>query len=156
MRYGMSRISTAHRREDIEKAMEESLIEVIPHLEKRTHYLATLANVGMLMGLLGTVIGLINAFAAVAAVNPAEKAAMLSASISVAMNNTALGLGLAITLLLAHMYLETKTTELVDSLEVASIKFLNSISERRQQVPQPATAAAQARSTEQILGTARA
>jgi len=90
MRYGMSRIATAQRREDIEKAMEESLIEVIPHLEKRTHYLATLANVGMLMGLLGTVIGLINAFAAVAAVNPAEKAAMLSASISVAMNNTAL------------------------------------------------------------------
>ena len=156
MRYGMSRIATARRRDDIEKAMEESLIEVIPRLEKRTHYLATLANIGMLMGLLGTVIGLINAFAAVAAVNPAEKAAMLSASISVAMNNTALGLGLAITLLLAHMYLETKTTELVDSLEVASIKFLNSISERRQQVPQPATAAAQARSTEQILGTARA
>jgi biopolymer transport protein ExbB/TolQ len=152
----MSRIATAQRREDIEKAMEESLIEVIPHLEKRTHYLATLANVGMLMGLLGTVIGLINAFAAVAAVNPAEKAAMLSASISVAMNNTALGLGLAITLLLAHMYLETKTTELVDSLEVASIKFLNSITERRQAVSPPATAGAQARATEQILGTARA
>jgi len=108
------------------------------------------------MGLLGTVIGLINAFAAVAAVNPAEKAAMLSASISVAMNNTALGLGLAITLLLCHMYLETKTTELVDSLEVASIKFLNSITERRPAVPQPATAAASARTSEQILGAARA
>ena len=53
MLYGMSRIQTARRREDIEKAMEESLIEVIPRLEKRTHYLATLANVGMLMGLLG-------------------------------------------------------------------------------------------------------
>jgi biopolymer transport protein ExbB/TolQ len=156
MRYGMSRIATAQRREDIEKAMEESLIEVIPHLEKRTHYLATLANVGMLMGLLGTVIGLINAFAAVAAVNPAEKAAMLSASISVAMNNTALGLGLAITLLLCHMYLETKTTELIDSLEVASIKFLNSITERRQAVAEPASAAASARVTEKILGAARA
>ena len=131
MKYGMSRIQTARRREDIEKAMEESLIEVIPRLEKRTHYLATLANVGMLMGLLGTVIGLINAFSAVANVNPAEKASLLSASISVAMNNTALGLGLAITLLLCHMYLETKTTELVDSLEVASIKFLNTVSERR-------------------------
>ena len=47
------------------------------------------------------------------------------------MNNTALGLGLAITLLLAHMYLETKTTELVGGLEVASIKFLNSVAERR-------------------------
>ncbi len=131
MRYGLTRISTARRRDDIEKAMEESLIEVIPRLEKRTHYLATLANIGMLMGLLGTVIGLINAFAAVASVNPSEKAALLAASISVAMNNTALGLGLAITLLLSHMYLETRTTELVDSLEVASIKFLNSVTERR-------------------------
>jgi biopolymer transport protein ExbB/TolQ len=156
MRYGISRVATARRKEDIEKAMEESLIEVIPALEKRTHYLATLANIGMLMGLLGTVIGLINAFAAVAAVNPAEKAAMLSASISVAMNNTALGLGLAITLLLCHMYLETKTTELVDSLEVASLKFLNSITERRETAAEPADAAVAARTTERILGAARA
>lgn len=156
MRYGISRVATARRKEDIEKAMEESLIEVIPALEKRTHYLATLANIGMLMGLLGTVIGLINAFAAVAAVNPAEKAAMLSASISVAMNNTALGLGLAITLLLCHMYLETKTTELVDSLEVASIKFLNSISERREAVAEPTETGVAARTTERILGAARA
>jgi len=131
MRYGMSRVATARRRDDIEKAMEESLIEVIPRLEKRTHYLATLANIGMLMGLLGTVIGLIRAFAAVASVNPAEKASMLSASISVAMNNTALGLALAITLLLCHMYLETKVTELVDSLEVATVKFLNTVDEGR-------------------------
>ena len=159
MRYGMSRIATARRRDDIEKAMEESLIEVIPRLEKRTQYLATLANIGMLMGLLGTVIGLINAFAAVAAVNPSEKAALLSASISVAMNNTALGLGLAITLLLCHMYLETKTTELVDSLEVASIKFLNSVTERRQEVPKPvatASEAATARVRDGLRGAARA
>ncbi|HVN41964.1 MAG TPA: MotA/TolQ/ExbB proton channel family protein [Steroidobacteraceae bacterium] len=139
MRYGLSRIDTAQRRDDIEKAMEESLIEVIPRLEKRTHYLATLANIGMLMGLLGTVIGLIHAFAAVASVNPAEKASMLAASISVAMNNTALGLALAITLLLCHMYLETKTTELVDSLEVASLKFLNVAVERRRTSGQPLT-----------------
>ena len=145
MRYGLSRVATARRKDDVEKAMEESLIEVIPALEKRTHYLATLANIGMLMGLLGTVIGLINAFAAVAAVNPAEKAAMLSASISVAMNNTALGLGLAITLLLCHMFLETKTTELVDSLEVASIKFLNSVVERRTEAPRPVAQSASAR-----------
>ncbi len=159
MRYGMSRISTAHRREDIEKAMEESLIEVIPRLEKRTHYLATLANIGMLMGLLGTVIGLINAFAAVAAVNPAEKAALLSASISVAMNNTALGLGLAISLLLCHMYLETKTTELVDSLEVASVKFLNTVTERRSETSRPVAAGQAADrilNRDEVRGAARA
>jgi len=131
MRYGITRIQTARRRDDIEKALEESLVEVIPRLEKRTHYLASLANIGMLMGLLGTIVGLIRAFAAVASVNPAEKASMLSASISVAMNNTALGLAVAITLLLCHMYLETKTTELVDSLEVATVKFLNTVDEVR-------------------------
>jgi biopolymer transport protein ExbB/TolQ len=131
MRYGITRIQTARRRDDIEKALEESLVEVIPRLEKRTHYLASLANIGMLMGLLGTVIGLIGAFAAVAQANPAEKASLLAASISVAMNNTALGLVTAITLLLAHLYLETKTTEIVDSLEVASVKFLNALNERK-------------------------
>jgi len=133
MRYGMSRVQTARRRDDIEKAMEESLVEVVPNLERRTHYLSSLANIGMLMGLFGTVLGLINAFAAVAQANPAEKASLLSASISVAMNNTALGLLVAITLLLSHLYLETKTTDIVDGLEVASVKFLNALSERQQQ-----------------------
>jgi biopolymer transport protein ExbB/TolQ len=132
MRYGLSRIPGSRRRDDVEKAMEESLIEIIPRLEQRTHYLATMANIGMLMGLLGTVIGLINAFAAVAQSNPAEKASLLAASISVAMNNTALGLVVAITLLLSHMYLETKTTELTDSLEVATVKVMNSLYESQQ------------------------
>ncbi|MEI6458408.1 MAG: MotA/TolQ/ExbB proton channel family protein [Pseudomonadota bacterium] len=140
MRYGISRINTARRRDDVEKAMEESLVEVVPQLERRTHYLAALANIGMLMGLFGTVLGLINAFAAVAQANPAEKASLLSASISVAMNNTALGLLSAITLLLSHLYLETKTTNIVDGLEVASVKFLNALSERNAQPPQAGVA----------------
>jgi biopolymer transport protein ExbB/TolQ len=89
LNYGLARIQSARRRDDIEKAMEESLMEVVPRLEKRTHYLATFANLATLLGLLGTVMGLIRAFAAVATVNPAEKANLLSASISVAMNCTA-------------------------------------------------------------------
>ena len=64
--YGLARISSARNRDDIEKAMEESLMDVVPRLEKRTHYIATFANLATLLGLLGTVIGLINAFAAVA------------------------------------------------------------------------------------------
>jgi biopolymer transport protein ExbB/TolQ len=131
MKYGMSRLPSAQRHEDVERAMSESLIEVVTRIEKRTGMLASLANIGMLMGLLGTVVGLINAFAAVANVNPAEKTSLLSASISVAMNNTALGLGLAITLLLAHLHLESKTTALVNGLEMAAMKFLNSVAERR-------------------------
>jgi len=69
LNYGLARIQSARRRDDIEKAMEESLMEVVPRLEKRTHYLATFANLATLLGLLGTVMGLIRAFAAVATVN---------------------------------------------------------------------------------------
>jgi biopolymer transport protein ExbB len=134
LNYGLARIQSARRRDDIEKAMEESLMEVVPRLEKRTHYLGTFANMATLLGLLGTVIGLIAAFGAVATVNPAEKANLLSASISVAMNCTAFGLMVAVPLVLIHAVLQTKTTELVDSLEMASVKFLNSITERRSDV----------------------
>ena len=133
--YGLHRIKQSARRDDVEKAMEESLMEVMPRLEKRTHYLATFANVATLLGLLGTIIGLINAFTAVAAANPAEKADMLSASISVAMNTTAFGLMVAIPLLLVHTLLQSKTTEIVDSLEMASVKFLNAIEERKAPAP---------------------
>jgi len=129
--YGLYRIKSAARRDDVEKAMEESLMEVMPRLEKRTHYLATFANIATLLGLLGTIIGLINAFTAVAAANPAEKADLLSASISVAMNTTAFGLMVAIPLLLMHTVLQSKTTDIVDSLEMASVKFLNAVDERR-------------------------
>jgi len=130
MTYGLNRVRSARRREDVEQAMEESLMEVMPRLEKRTHYLATFANIATLLGLLGTIIGLITAFTAVSAANPAEKANMLSSSISVAMNTTALGLIVAIPLLLVHSVLQAKTTAIVDSLEMASVKFLNAITER--------------------------
>ncbi len=127
--YGLERSRSAHRRDDIETAMEEGLMEILPRLESRTHYLAIFANIATLLGLLGTIIGLIQAFTAVAAVNPAEKADMLSASISVAMNTTAFGLMAAIPLLLIHALLQSKTTQLVDSLEMAAVKFLNILSE---------------------------
>ena len=130
LKYGLARLSTARRRDDIQQAMEESLLEIVPRLEKRTHYLSSLANIGMLVGLLGTIIALIHAFATVSQANPAEKAALLASAISEAMNNTASGLACAITLLLAHMFLEAKTTSLIDSLEIAVVKFLNSITER--------------------------
>jgi biopolymer transport protein ExbB/TolQ len=137
MTYGLNRVRSARRREDVEQAMEESLMEVMPRLEKRTHYLATFANIATLLGLLGTIVGLISAFTAVATANPAEKADLLSASISVAMNTTAFGLIVAIPLLLVHTLLQTKTTEIIDSLEMASVKFLNTITERANE-PQPA------------------
>lgn len=127
---GLSRLLNKQKREDIEYAMEEGLMETLPRLEKRTQYLATLANVSTLLGLLGTIIGLIAAFTAVANADPAEKASLLSQSISVAMNTTAFGLMSAIPLLLCHAVLQTKTNEIVDSFEMAGVKLLNIISEQ--------------------------
>jgi len=140
LNYGLARIQSARRRDDIEKAMEESLMEVVPKLEKRTPYLASFANIATLLGLLGTIIGLIQAFQAIGAANPAEKADLLSASISIAMNTTAFGLIVAIPLLLLHSVIQSKTTELIDSLEMASVKFLNSITERQSDRTSAATA----------------
>ncbi|MFE8069704.1 MotA/TolQ/ExbB proton channel family protein [Marinobacteraceae bacterium S3BR75-40.1] len=129
MSNGLARLLNRHPREDIEYAMEEGLMEVLPRLEKRTQYLATLANVSTLLGLLGTIIGLISAFTAVANADPAEKATLLSQSISVAMNTTAFGLMAAIPLLLLHAWLQTRTNEIVDSFEMAGVKLLNIIAE---------------------------
>lgn len=125
---GLARQGAVRRRDDIEIAMEESMMEIIPQLEKRTPYVALLSNIATLLGLLGTIMGLIEAFTAVANANPAEKADLLSASISVAMNTTAFGLMSAIPLLLFHAKLTSTTGEIVDSLEMASIKALNTIS----------------------------
>lgn len=122
---GLTRFNSGRAREEIEYAMEESLMEILPRMEKRTPYLAMLANVATLLGLLGTIIGLIAAFTAVANADPAEKANLLSQSISVAMNTTAFGLMAAIPLLLIHSYLQAKTNEIVDSFEMAGIKVLN-------------------------------
>ncbi|MFO7619883.1 MAG: MotA/TolQ/ExbB proton channel family protein [Bacteroidales bacterium] len=126
---GLASIGIVRRREDFEIAMEESMMEIIPQLEKRTPYVALLSNIATLLGLLGTIMGLIEAFTAVANANPAEKADLLSASISVAMNTTAFGLMSAIPLLLFHAKLTSTTGHIVDSLEMASVKALNSISD---------------------------
>ncbi|SMF11733.1 outer membrane transport energization protein ExbB (TC 2.C.1.1.1) [Alteromonadaceae bacterium Bs31] len=125
---GIARMQQTPRRDEIEYAMEEGVMEALPRLEKRTQYLATLANISTLLGLLGTIMGLIAAFTAVANADPSEKANLLSQSISVAMNTTAFGLMAAIPLLLFHATLQSKTTEIVDSLEMAGVKCLNMMS----------------------------
>jgi biopolymer transport protein ExbB len=131
---GLAVQGSVRRRQDIEIAMEESMMEIIPHLEKRTPYVALFSNIATLLGLLGTIMGLIEAFTAVANANPAEKADLLSASISVAMNTTAFGLIAAIPLLIIHAMLTTTTAQIVDSLEMASVKALNIISNSARRV----------------------
>jgi biopolymer transport protein ExbB len=138
---GLARQGAVRRREDIEIAMEESMMEIIPQLEKRTPYVALASNVATLLGLLGTIMGLIQAFTAVANANPAEKADLLSASISVAMNTTAFGLMVAIPLLVTHVVLTSKTGQIVDSLEMASVKTLNVLSSKAKRFAEAQVAA---------------
>ena len=131
---GLSLQGAVRRREDIEIAMEESMMEIVPRLEKRTPYVALASSIATLLGLLGTIMGLIQAFTAVANANPAEKADLLSASISVAMNTTAFGLMVAIPLLVVHAVLTSKTGDIVDSLEMATVKALNVFSKRAKRI----------------------
>ena len=125
---GLAYQGAVRRREQIEVAMEEGMMEIIPQLEKRTNYVALFSNIATLLGLLGTIVGLIQAFTAVANASPADKADLLSGSISVAMNTTAFGLIAAIPLLIVHAVLTTSTAQIVDGLEMASVKTLNFIS----------------------------
>lgn len=131
LEYGLTRNRNAKNVEDVETAMEEALMEVMPRLEARTPFIATFANVATLLGLLGTVQGLIVAFAAIANADPAQKGDLLSSSISVAMNTTAFGLVVAIPLLLFYAFLQSRTGEVVESLEMASIKLLNALRQIR-------------------------
>lgn len=117
--------SNGASRGELEVAVEESLMEVTPVIEKRTHYLATISNMSTLLGLLGTVIGLIGAFAGLASADAVEKADLLSAGISEAMNCTAFGLMVAIPFLILHSYLQTRANELIDGIEMCCMKLIN-------------------------------
>lgn len=127
---GVNRLRSSSRREDMEYAMEEVVLEYSLRLQKRTPFLATLANVATLLGLLGTIMGLIAAFSAVANADPSEKASLLSSSISVAMNTTAFGLITAIPLVFVHALLQGKTASIIDTMEMVGIKLMNSIAKQ--------------------------
>jgi biopolymer transport protein ExbB len=135
---GLELQGAVRRRDDIEIAMEETMMEIVPQLAKRTHFIALFSNISTLLGLLGTIMGLIEAFTAVANANPAEKADLLSASISVAMNTTAFGLMAGIPLLIIYVVLNSKKGDIVDSLEMASVKTLSLITKmaKRQHLEQ--------------------
>ena len=101
---------------EIQSAFELAAMSEIPKLEKRTHYLSMIANVATLLGLLGTIVGLIQSFQAVAGADSSQKAALLSAGISVAMNTTAFGLMVAIPSMVFHSYIQSKTNSIIDEI----------------------------------------
>lgn len=122
--------------EEVQSAMDESALRELPKLSARTGFLALLANLAMLSGLLGTVSGLISSFGAVSgeAVDPSQKARILALGISEAMNCTAFGLIVAITALVGFAILNGLTQQIEDDINEATVRILNLVVANRQKV----------------------
>jgi len=119
---------------EVQAAMDEQALHEMPKIEHRTGYLAMLANLAMLSGLLGTVTGLIKSFGAVAGVDPSAKATMLAKGISEAMNCTAFGLIVALMGLIGFSFLNGKTQALSDDIHEATVQVLNLVVNNRSKV----------------------
>lgn len=112
---------------EAQNAVDEASLELIPTIDKRIHYLLTLANISTLLGLLGTIHGLIMAFSAVASAEASQKSALLATGISIALYNTAFGIGVAIFFLLMYSVLMSRANRLIDEIDAYSLKIVNMI-----------------------------
>lgn len=110
-------------KEEIQLKMDEVLVETSQRLDKNTGFLATIANVSTLLGLLGTIIGMIDAFSSLGAASAADRATLLAQGISMAMYTTAYGLIVAIPSLAAYAILQNRSTELMEDLNKAAMKL---------------------------------
>ncbi|MCA9538068.1 MAG: MotA/TolQ/ExbB proton channel family protein [Myxococcales bacterium] len=113
--------------EEIQNAVEEATLEIVPVVTKRTNVLQQIANIATLLGLLGTILGLIQAFEALSdpSIPPDKRQAMLANGISIAMNTTAFGLIVAIPCLLAQVFLASVTKKIIDEIDQYSVKLEN-------------------------------
>jgi len=111
-------------RDELELAVEEATLESVPGLQTRVGYLAMLANVVTLFGLLGTIVGLITSFAAVADANADQKQTMLAQGISIAMYTTAGGISAAIPTLVAYAVLVQKSSTIIDDVERVGARMI--------------------------------
>jgi len=118
---------------DIQNAVDEMALAELPRINARIGFLAMLANVSTMVGLLGTIFGLIAAFAAVAAADPEQKSILLANGISQAMNTTAFGLIAAIPLLIIHAVLTSKSDALVDDIDRYSVMVMNMLAQARRE-----------------------
>jgi biopolymer transport protein ExbB len=128
VRAGLARANRGEA--EVSKALEEALMEVTPLVGKRIAALWSLANIATLLGLIGTITGLIGTFKSLGAASPEMKQIMLSRGISEAMNNTAFGLGIAVTCIVAHLLLTSKSKAMIDELEYNAVKLENLLSRR--------------------------
>jgi biopolymer transport protein ExbB len=126
LRAGLLKVHRSDK--EIERAMEEEMLRTAPTIRKRIGYLATLGNVATLLGLLGTIFGLIQAFEGVSMADPATKQEILARGISIAMLTTAFGLIVAIPCLLSHAFLQNKSIQMIEGLEEKAFTLFNKIS----------------------------
>jgi biopolymer transport protein ExbB/TolQ len=115
----------------IQNAIDAASLEVIPRLERRLPYLALIANVATLFGLLGTITGLIRSFGAIALADPAQRQAILGRGISEAMNATAFGLITAIFTMVAHSILTNKASKITSEIDEFGVKLMDLLSARK-------------------------
>jgi biopolymer transport protein ExbB len=134
LKAGLVQVMNKRPDEEIQVAMDGAAIKEMPQIDGWTGFLAVFANVATLMGLLGTIVGLIHSFKAVANADPAQKAALLSAGIAEAMNCTAFGLIVAIPALLAYGYFQTKTQRIVNDMNESSMNIMNLIVANRDKI----------------------
>lgn len=110
---------------EIQNAIEEATLEVVPLVQKRTASLSALANIATLLGLLGTIVGLIEAFEALEKATPENRQKLLARGIALAMNTTAFGLIIAIPTMIAHLILSGTTKKILDEIDLYSVKLEN-------------------------------
>lgn len=122
-------------KEEIQLKMDEVLMEESSRVEKRIGFLAMFANVATLLGLLGTITGLIHSFAGIGNANPAEKATILSQGISLAMNTTAYGLIVAVPALIMYAVLQNRATRLTEDLNKAALNLFIQLGYHYEPVP---------------------
>lgn len=121
----------AHQPENlIEQGIELAVGDSIQKVQKRTTFLATIANVATLMGLFGTIVGLIASFEAVGHADPQQKSALLANGIATAMNATMLGLGVAIPCMVAYSFLMNRTNRLMADIDQTAVRMLDILKQR--------------------------
>jgi len=115
----------------IQNAIDAASLEFIPKVERRIPYLSLIANIATLLGLLGTISGLMQSFAAVAVADPQMRQAVLSAGIAEAMNATAFGLATAIFTMVAHSILSNRANRIIEEIDEFGVKLMDLLSARK-------------------------
>ncbi len=141
---GIWKYEQAATAEEIKDALEEVSLREVPRLQKRTHYLGLLANLCTLVGLLGTIFGLQEAFAALEAADPSQKSKLLARGITLALNATALGLIAAMICMASFTWLGSKSNQLLEQIDETVLRLVNFMNAQRKTSPKAPPGAAPA------------